>query len=120
MKNLLSKGSGGRVLAMVLLLAALGVQHLFAQSSGHEAPVQVIPQPKKVELSGDAFRFRADPKVVLADARSEQDRFAAADFIPDARETAGITLSIGKRRGKGDILIGNLDQRAISEALNWV
>src|SRR5882762_4572769 len=118
MKNLLSKGPGGRVLAMVLLLAALGVQQVLAQSSGPEARVQVIPQPKKVELSGDAFRFRADTKVILADARSEQDRFVSDDFISDARETAGITLSIGKRRGKGDILIGNLDQRAISDALN--
>src|SRR5882762_1034385 len=118
MKNLLSKGPGGRVLAMVLLLAALGVQQVLAQSSGPEARVQVIPQPKKVELSGDAFRFRADTKVILADARSEQDRFVSDDFISDARETAGITLSIGKRRGSGAILIGNLDQRVISEALN--
>src|SRR5882762_792973 len=118
MKNLLSKGPGGRVLAMVLLLAALGVQQVLAQSSGPEARVQVIPQPKKVELSGEAFQFRAGTKVVLADTRSEQDRFAADDFISDARETAGITLSIGKRRGSGAILIGSLDQRVISEALN--
>jgi hexosaminidase len=117
MKNLSFKGPGRSVLALMLLLAAPGVQQALAQGSEQAAPVQVIPQPKKVELIGHSFRFRADTKLVLADARSEQDRFAADEFISDVRETAGLTLSVGKRRGSGAILIGGLDQRAISEAL---
>src|SRR4051794_36783916 len=116
MKNPFLKGVGTRVFALMLLLAVLGLEGV-AQIDGQRSAIQVIPQPKQVEQSNESFRLREDTKLILADPRSEEDRFAANDFISDVRETGGLALSVGKRRGSGVILIGTLDQKTIGEAL---
>ncbi len=79
---------------------------------------QIIPQPKQLEAqNGENFFLARDARVVLADPRSEDDRFAAQDFLDDLKETAGVALSTGRRSAKHTILIGLLDNKEIRTAL---
>lgn len=97
-----------------LLLTSVAV----AQTRGTEG-VQVIPQPRQLTLKGEPFRLTRDVRLALADARSEEDRFAAEDFARDVRETAGgLALSLGRgRRRRGTILVGALNLPAMQDAL---
>jgi len=79
--------------------------------------VQVIPAPKSVTKTGGDFALTKDVRVVLADSRSEEDRFAAQDFIDDVRETAGVGLRFGSGGGKNRVLIGLLTSARVREAL---
>jgi hypothetical protein len=56
-------------------------------------------------------------RVVLADRKSSEDRFAAQDFIDDLKATANLALSIGKAGSRRDIIIGRFDVPAIAELL---
>jgi hexosaminidase len=99
-----------------LIFIALAVACASAQSSKPTA-IHVLPQPKVFKLTGETFRLGGETRIVLADPRSEDDRFAAQDFIDDLRETAGLSLSLGKDRGRRSILIGLADNPAVSAAL---
>src|SRR5437868_44232 len=79
------------------------------------ASVQVIPKPKSLTETGDSFRLSRDVRIVLADPKSEDDRFAAQDFADDLRETAGVDLRVGG--GKGQILVGPLTSRRVRAAV---
>ncbi|HVF57198.1 MAG TPA: glycoside hydrolase family 20 zincin-like fold domain-containing protein [Pyrinomonadaceae bacterium] len=79
--------------------------------------VQVIPYPKQLKATGEAFRLVRGTRIVLADRRSEDDRFAAQDFIDDVRETAGVALEVGARRGRRQILVGSTEHPLILRAL---
>ncbi len=54
--------------------------------------------------------------MVLADPRSVDDRFAAEDFIADAREVAKVDLRIAAS-GSRSIIVGRIDLPRISSAL---
>ena len=54
---------------------------------------------------------------MLADARSEDDRFAAQDFIEDLNQTAQLSIAIGKARNRRSIFIGSTSSRSIAAAL---
>jgi hypothetical protein len=54
---------------------------------------------------------------VVADPRSEDDRFAAQDFIEDLKETAQLSIAIGKTRSRRSIVIGNSSARSVEQAL---
>ena len=54
----------------IITLAALSV---VAQNSN---TIQVIPRPRTIETKQDVFRLGSNTRVVLADPRSEDDRFA--------------------------------------------
>ncbi|HEX8424121.1 MAG TPA: glycoside hydrolase family 20 zincin-like fold domain-containing protein, partial [Pyrinomonadaceae bacterium] len=90
-----------------------------AQTSGAQQVVRVIPQPRQLTPASESFRLTRDVRLVLADARSAEDRFAAEDFAHDVRETAGgLALSIGRtRRKRGTILIGALGLAPVEAAL---
>ncbi|HYW72379.1 MAG TPA: glycoside hydrolase family 20 zincin-like fold domain-containing protein [Pyrinomonadaceae bacterium] len=77
--------------------------------------VQVIPEPKQVTAAEGSFALR-DARVVLADSKSPDDRFAAQDFIDDVKAAAGGTLSL-TRGGRKNIVIGRLDSLAVAQAL---
>jgi hypothetical protein len=70
-------------------------------------------------VSREAFRLAPTSSLTLADPASEDDRFAAQDFIDDVKATAGLALKIGKAR-KQAILIGSLDRPAVQLALKRV
>ncbi|MCA1624257.1 MAG: family 20 glycosylhydrolase [Acidobacteria bacterium] len=93
-------------LLCAILFATLGVPAA--------TPLQVIPQPKEAVATEDNFPLKNNSKIVLANSRSEADRFAAQDFIEDARATANVELKIGGGRG---ILIGLLENPKIRTEL---
>lgn len=73
------------------------------------AQLEIIPQPKKAESTSDNFPLKNGARISLANSRSENDRFAAEDFIEDVNKTSGVNLKIGG----GRIIIGLLDNRRI-------
>ena len=88
-----------------------------AETTARERSVQILPRPKQLKETGERFALGARTRVVLADRESEDDRFAAQDFIDDVRETANVALKVGTGRGRGRILVGLLSNRSIAEAL---
>ena len=54
---------------------------------------------------------------MLSDPTSEDDRFAAMDFVNDVKETAGVAVATGKGRTQRGILIGRIDLPQIQQAL---
>jgi hypothetical protein len=64
----------------------------------------------------EVFQIAKDVRIVLADPRSTDDRFAAEDFIADIHEAAKLDLRIGGS-ARRPILIGRTDQPRISTAL---
>ena len=54
--------------------------------AGTAHAVQIIPAPKSLTATGESFRLTRDTRVVLADTKSEDDRFAAEDFVADLHE----------------------------------
>lgn len=85
-------------------------------TTARESRVQVLPRPKQLKETGERFALGARTRVVLADRKSEDDRFAAQDFIEDVRETAGVALKVGTTRGRGRIFVGLLSQQSIADA----
>jgi hexosaminidase len=79
--------------------------------------VQLIPQPRQLVLKPDRFRLSGSNRIVLADPRSEDDRFAATDFANDVQETARLAMKIGSSRGRHSILIGSVDLPSVQAGL---
>lgn len=104
-----------RAMAMVLLLASASYVH--AQPVDSPSGIEVIPQPKQVTLGQGSFLMGQNARVVLADAKSAEDRFGAQDFIDDVKGTANVLLQFGKRRSRGEILIGLIDTPSIVQEL---
>ena len=72
--------------------------------------ISIIPQPRQVTTNGETFRLdRAH--IVLADPRSEEDRFAATDFVQE------VALRIRGGRDRSAILIGRIELPGIQSAL---
>jgi hexosaminidase len=87
------------------------------QAGAQSPSLHFIPQAKQLRVTQDAFHLKRDTRVVLADPRSEDDRFAAQDFMDDVKATASLTLTIGNGRSRHDILIGRVDLPQIQQAL---
>ena len=104
-----------RTAAAVLLFAIGSFVH--AQSVDSPAGIQVIPQPKQTTLGQGSFSIGQNARVVLADAKSAADRFAAQDFVDDVEATASVSLPIGKTRSRREILIGLIAAPAIAEGV---
>jgi hypothetical protein len=107
----------------LLLVCAARAQERTKQASNAPSPstssdaIHVIPQPRQLNATTGRFEFTRDAQIALADPRSEDDRFAAADFIEDARNTANLTLRIAARRDRASIIVGSLDNAAIQSTL---
>jgi hypothetical protein len=116
-----------RLLLAACLAAAFAAASHARQSAKDEAAkapkpsttsaVQIIPAPKRVAATGERFRLTRDVRVVVADSKSEDDRFAAGDFADDVRETAGVTLRVGTGGGKRQILVGALSNARVRSAV---
>jgi hexosaminidase len=96
--------------------ASRGDKQTARRSDDVRSEIQVIPKPKSVAPNGESFRLGRDARVVLADSKSDDDRFAAQDFIDDARETTGVRLSIGGK-GRAQILVGSLSLPRVRSAI---
>jgi hypothetical protein len=88
-----------------------------AQEQQTVSSIQVIPVPRQIVVKQEVFRLGNNTRIAFADSRSEDDRFAAEDFLSDLRETAKLAI---KRAGVGarrTILIGNIDLPGVQSAL---
>ena len=70
------------VLFLLALFPTLAIP-AFGQTT---STIQVIPRPRMITETTDRFLFSRDTRIVLANPRSVDNRFAADDFIADARE----------------------------------
>src|SRR5690242_18847238 len=89
---------------------ALVCASVIAQSQ----PIQIVPAPKSVETGSGTFAIDRRTRVVLAESKSVEDRFAAQDFIDDLKATGGVTLAIGGGKSHA-IFIGELDKPTFAE-----
>src|SRR5882724_13588651 len=104
------------LLVSILITGSVAIAHEQSASSS----IQLIPQPRQITAKPDVFRIRGDSRssgasgtrLVLADSRSEEDRFAAEDFANDLQETAKLALRISTSGSRRAILIGNIDLAA--------
>src|SRR5215510_15399664 len=99
-------------------LAVLCLTAAWCVSANAQSPlVQIIPEPKKITMGEGSFTIDRNTRVILADANSADDRFAAEDFIDDVKATAGVGISIGKGSARREITIGRIDLPAIAQLL---
>jgi hexosaminidase len=105
-------------LALLACVCAARAQQTAAARTHETADTpQVIPAPRQMTATGTRFDFSRVTRVALADPRSEDDRFAAEDFIEDVRQTANLSLRVASRRERATILVGSIDNPAIQSAL---
>ncbi|HYX27384.1 MAG TPA: beta-N-acetylhexosaminidase, partial [Pyrinomonadaceae bacterium] len=97
----------------VLIIAAC--IFLCASVKAQSNKLQVIPAPKQMTAGEGSFQLR-DARVVIADAKSADDQFAAQDFIDDVKATANASMSIA-RSARKKITIGRVDSLPIAQAL---
>jgi hexosaminidase len=119
MLHTLTRSSRSRPLAL-LLLVVLSYSVATAQQQSDSDFVQLIPQPRQLALKQDRFRFSSNStnnRIVLADPRSEDDRFAATDFANDLQKTARLAMKIGSSRARHSILIGSIDLPVVQAGL---
>src|SRR5262245_25427870 len=102
-------------LAIVTALALVG-----RPAKAQPAGVHLTPGPRQLTTTSEWFQLSRGTRVVLADSKSDDDRFAAQDFIDDAKATADASLSIGKGKSRREILIGRIDIPSISQALKRI
>ena len=86
------------------------------QAGAQSPSLQIIPAPKQVSPSEAEFLIGREARIVLADDKSVDDRFAAQDFVDDVKQVAGVNLKIGGS-SRGEILIGLIDLPRIQQAL---
>lgn len=106
-------------LARTLILSAAIVCVLacaFARAKGQSTNVQIIPAPKQIHVSEAAFVIGRETRIVLADGKSDEDRFAAQDFVDDVKQTADVSLRLGGN-ARREILIGQIDLPRVQQAL---
>jgi hexosaminidase len=101
---------------MALCAVSLAVPVLGHGQETANGRISVIPQPRQLAATGHPFPLN-QTRLTLADPRSTDDQFAAADFIDDVKQTTGVLLKIRHGRGRTTILIGLLSLPAIQSAL---
>jgi len=94
----------------IVLLCVVLSTAFFARAQN--APLQIIPEPRQIKVTGENFSLKNAAKISLTNSRSENDQFAAQDFIEDVRATANVKLSIGA----GKILVGTLGDKRVKSA----
>jgi hypothetical protein len=104
----------GIIIAALLLLA--GSAHLRGQTAGPANRIQIVPAPKQATAGEGSFSLR-DARIVLGEAKSPDDQFAAQDFIDDVKATASVSVRVSRGQSRRDILIGRIDLPAIAQAL---
>ena len=102
---------------VLLFLVVISYSVAIAQRQPDDDFVQLIPRPRQIVLKSDRFQLSSNDRIVLADPRSEDDRFAATDFVNDLQETAKLAMRIGGSRTRHSILIGNIDLAGVQAGL---
>lgn len=105
-----------RTAALALGLALAAASTVLAQHTPAGRSVQLIPHPRQITVTTGSFPIGDGARIVLADRRSEDDRFAAEDLVDELRASAGFAPAIGGRGGRR-ILIGPIAHEDIRERL---
>ncbi len=121
MLNTLTRSAVVRPLLLLGLIVIIS-SGAVAQEPTAASSIQLIPRPRQIAVKVDTFRLGGNARasaarIVLADPRSEDDRFAAEDFQSDLQETARLAIRIASSRSHHSILIGNLDHATVQLAL---
>lgn len=116
MLNTLTRSAVSRPLALLAWIVFAGSIAL-AQQLPVNPLVQLIPQPRQIVLRPNRFSLNTKARIVLADPRSEDDRFAAEDFADDVRQTAKLEMKIVNSGSRHSILVGNLNLPSVQSAL---
>src|ERR1044072_427016 len=126
MNHTLKMKREARRAALLLLLSCLSATMLAFDARAQQASapqaetivhsVQIIPAPKSLKRTGDDYFYLGVARIVLAEPKSEEDRFAAQDFADDMKETVGIALRAGGG-GKRRILVGPLSHKRVRASL---
>src|SRR6266403_366070 len=101
---------------MVSVFSFIAATAACALAQGMTEPIRLIPWPKQLSPTPAQYRL-AKTRIVLADPKSEEDRVAAQDFMEDLKQTAGLSLQIGSKRGYHSILIGKIESPSVQAAL---
>jgi hexosaminidase len=117
MRNTLTRSAAVRPL-LLLLLTVISWSPCLTQTQSSSSAFQLIPKPRQLKIGSSSYRFRESTRIVVADPRSDDDRFAAQDFADDLKATAQLTAKIGGSNSRQSILIGNVDRPAIQNALS--
>ncbi len=115
MLNTLTRRAFARPLQLLTLLL---FSFLLVDAQQQPAPIQLIPQPRQLTTKPDTFKLSRSTRLVLADPRSADDRFAAEDFADDLKTTAGVVVKTSNSRARKSILIGALETKAVQDGLN--
>lgn len=115
MLNTLTRRAFARPLQLLTLLL---FSFLLVDAQQQPAPIQLIPQPRQLTTKPDTFKLSRSTRLVLADPRSADDRFAAEDFADDLKTTAGVVVKTSNSRARKSILIGALQTKAVQDGLN--
>lgn len=82
---------------------------------------ELIPQPRELTTKPEAFALAENAQIVLAPGTDSDDQFAAQSLADEIHDETGRSIPIVDYRKqsskKPEILLGRLDQRAISEPL---
>src|SRR6266404_5615529 len=102
---------------LILSAAIVSVIAFAVPAEAQSAHIQIIPAPKQLNQSEVKFELGPEARMVLADPKSAEDRFAAQDFADDMRQAAGVNLKVGGTSARREILIGQIDSLRIKQAL---
>jgi hypothetical protein len=102
---------------LVFVSIAIASAAAMSQEQHRVSSIQLIPQPRQITVKPDVFPLGKNARIVVADSRSADDRFAAEDCQRDVQETAKLAMKISKSGARNAILIGSLDLAAIQSAL---
>jgi hexosaminidase len=114
MLNTLTRTASERLITIITVLV-LGT--LVVQAQDPAVKISVIPQPREIASTGESFRLNRAVRITFADFHSQEDQFAARDFIDDVRQTANVSLRTSRSRDRNSILIGKLELPSIQAAL---
>ncbi|HEV7798001.1 MAG TPA: beta-N-acetylhexosaminidase [Pyrinomonadaceae bacterium] len=116
MLNTLTRSALVRPLLLFFAIVVTGSPAV-AQEQQTVSSIQVIPLPRQIAVKQDVFRLGNNTRIAFADPSSEDDRFAAEDFLSDLQETAKLAIKKTSAGGRRTILIGNIDLPGVQSAL---
>ncbi len=99
MLNTLTRSSHRRLIVLCLFVF-FALEGAHAQETNSHSRISVIPQPRELTSTDESFRLDRGAHITLADPRSSEDQFAAADLMDDIKQTAGVSIKIDRRRGR--------------------
>jgi len=107
----------GLVLSLALLVPALS-----ALDSGGRSQLQLVPQPKEVQLRDGGFRVGPRTRILVELGHQSEDRIAAETLAEEIADESGLNLDIvgaktGRKAGDGAIVLARLQDSRVRRFL---